>query len=297
MVFVKVTKNKAYFKRFQVKFRRRRQGKTDYYARRRLIHQDKNKYQTPKYRLVTRITSKDIVAQVIYATLEGDRTICAAYSHELTRYGIRVGLTNYSAAYCVGLLVARRLLKKLRLDRRYTGVDECNGKDAEIPEAETGPNAFRAVLDVGLARTVTGVKIFGIMKGAVDGGLDVPHSDKRYFGYDHAKGSYDAEAHRRQIFGHHVANYMRLLEKQDPDKYNKHFSHYIKEGISPDGIEEMYKKAHAAIRSNPDFEKKPTKVYEKQKRFNRKRLNLKQRKHRVQKVMENFRKGLVSTTA
>jgi len=43
MGFVKIVKNKAYFKRFQVKFKRRRECKTDYAARKRLILQDKNK--------------------------------------------------------------------------------------------------------------------------------------------------------------------------------------------------------------------------------------------------------------
>ena len=62
---MKVVKNKAYFKRFQVKFRRRREGKTDYYARKRLIWQDKNKYNTPKYRFVVRFTNKDVVCQVM----------------------------------------------------------------------------------------------------------------------------------------------------------------------------------------------------------------------------------------
>lgn len=38
--------------RFQTKFKRRREGKTDYYARKRLIIQDKDKYNSPKYRLV-----------------------------------------------------------------------------------------------------------------------------------------------------------------------------------------------------------------------------------------------------
>lgn len=37
--------------------------------------------------------------------------VCAAYSHELPRYGIKVGLTNYAAAYCTGLLLARRVNK------------------------------------------------------------------------------------------------------------------------------------------------------------------------------------------
>ncbi len=39
MPFVKVLKNKAYFKRYQTKYRRRREGKTDYRARKRLICQ------------------------------------------------------------------------------------------------------------------------------------------------------------------------------------------------------------------------------------------------------------------
>ena len=130
--FIKVVKNKAYFKRFQVKFRRRREGRTDYYARRRLVVQDKNKYNTPKYRMIVRFTNKDIccqvklfsiadrfvfhdindhsfVVQIAYARIEGDVIVCAAYSHELPNYGIKVGLTNYAAAYCTGLLLARRV--------------------------------------------------------------------------------------------------------------------------------------------------------------------------------------------
>jgi len=58
MGFVKVVKNKPYFKRFQVKYRRRREGKTDYFARKRLIIQNKNKYNTPKYRLIVRLPTK-----------------------------------------------------------------------------------------------------------------------------------------------------------------------------------------------------------------------------------------------
>merc|ERR1712038_886430 len=112
-------KNKAYFKRFQVKYRRRREGKTDYYARRRLVVQEKNKYNTPKYRLIVRFTNKDIICQIAYAKIEGDVIVCSAYSHELPRYGVKVGLTNYAAAYCTGLLLARRLLAKLNLSEIY----------------------------------------------------------------------------------------------------------------------------------------------------------------------------------
>ncbi|KAG2264201.1 hypothetical protein Bca52824_071280 [Brassica carinata] len=84
-VFVKPQKKQAYFKRYQVKFRRRRDGKTDYRARIRLINQDKNKYNTPKYRYVVRFTNKDIIAQIVSATITGDIVLASAYAHELPR--------------------------------------------------------------------------------------------------------------------------------------------------------------------------------------------------------------------
>ena len=85
------------------------EGVTDYFARKRLCVQDKNKYNTPKYRMIVRFTNKDIITQIAYSKIEGDVIICAAYAHELPRYGVKVGLTNYAAAYCTGLLLARRV--------------------------------------------------------------------------------------------------------------------------------------------------------------------------------------------
>lgn len=37
----------------------------------------------------------------------------------------------------------------------------------------------------------------------------------------------------------------------EPEKYQSHFSEYIKRGIDADNIEELYKKVHAAIRADP----------------------------------------------
>merc|ERR1712149_79021 len=150
----KVVKGKAYFKRYQVKFRRRREGKTDYYARKRLVIQDKNKYNSPKYRMIVRFSNTDVTCQIAYARLEGDVVICAAYSHELPRYGVKVGLTNYSAAYCTGLLIGRRILQKFGLDSLYEGQLEVDG-DEFYEEADAEEKAsFRCYLDTGLARRV-----------------------------------------------------------------------------------------------------------------------------------------------
>ncbi|KAA8589241.1 hypothetical protein FQN60_012606, partial [Etheostoma spectabile] len=177
--FVKVVKNKAYFKRYQVKFRRRREGKTDFFARKRLVVQDKNKYNTPKYRMIVRFSNRDICCQIAYAKIEGDMIVCAAYSHELPKYGVSVGLTNYAAAYCTGLLLARRLLNKFGLDKVYEGQVEVTGDEFNVESIDGQPGAFTCYLDAGLARTTTGNKVFGALKGAVDGGLSIPHRSRR----------------------------------------------------------------------------------------------------------------------
>jgi len=287
MGFIKVVKNKQYFKRYQVKFKRRREGKTDFQARKRLIFQDKNKYNTPKYRLIVRLSNRDITCQIAYARIEGDRIVCSAYSHELPRYGVKVGLTNYASAYCTGLLVARRILQKLGLDSLYAGCTDVTGEEFCVEPVEDGPGAFRCYLDVGLSRTTTGARIFGAMKGAVDGGLNIPHSVKRFPGYNVEEKSLDAAVHRQHIFGQHVANYMKELEGEDEEAFKRQFSRYIKFGIRADEIENLYKKAHANIRSDPSLAKKVEKKVNK-KRWNLAKLTLLQRKAGVEKRKEDF---------
>lgn len=292
MGFVKVVKNKQYFKRYQVKFKRRREGKTDYYARKRLVVQDKNKYNTPKYRLIVRLSNKDVTCQVAYSRIEGDHIVCAAYSHELPRYGVKVGLTNYAAAYCTGLLLARRLLQRLGLDSLYSGATEVTGDEYNVEPVDFGPGAFRCYLDVGLARTTTGARVFGAMKGAVDGGLNVPHSIKRFPGYDAEAKKFNAEVHRAHIFGLHVAEYMRSLEADDEDSFKRQFSKYIKLGVNADAIEATYKKAHELIRADPSHKKKEVKKDAgKQKRWNKRKLTLAERKNRIKQKKDRKKRN------
>lgn len=68
-----------------------------------------------------------------------------------------------------------QLLKKLGLDQLYIGCAEVTGEEYNVEAVEDGPAAFRCYLDVGLMRTTTGARVFGAMKGAVDGGLNIPH--------------------------------------------------------------------------------------------------------------------------
>jgi len=292
MPFVKVVKNKSYFKRFQVKFRRRREGKTDYRARKRMVTQAKNKYNTPKYRMIVRLTNTDVICQYAYAKLEGDHIVCAAYSHEVPKYGVKVGLTNYAAAYCTGLLLARRLLRKFKLDDIYKGVEQVTGEYFLQEDEEGKPGTFRGCLDVGLARTTTGARIFAALKGAVDGGLEIPHSEARFPGYRRRKKELNAEVHRHHILGGHVADYMRKLLEEDEEAYKRQFSRYVKEGITADDLEQIYTNAHAAIRKDPEHQKKPPKANVVKKRWNFKRKPLGARKARIAQKKQAVLKSL-----
>jgi len=276
MAFVKVVKNKPYFKRFQVKYRRRREGKTDYYARTRLIIQDKNKYNTPKYRFVVRFSNQNVVCQIVEAKIDGDNTVCSATSAELHRFGLPAALTlkNYAAAYATGLLVARRLLKKLKLDEAYKGKVQVDGESYLVEEnGERRP--FKALLDVGLKRTTTGSRIFAAVKGACDGGLLIPHNERRFPKYDRSENKHDPELLKSFIFGGHVADYMRDLKENDGEMYRAKFALYLKAGIDADKIEGMWKKIHSAIRANPDAVKKEKKLSAAQIKDSKKWANVK----------------------
>merc|ERR1719408_1002337 len=179
--------------------------------------------------------------------------MAAAYAHELPKYGVEVGLTNYAACYCVGLLCARRLLQKLGMDGDYEGQTEVDGEMYEVEE-EGDKKPFTCVLDVGLTRTTTGAKVFGCLKGAADGGLSIPHSEKRFPGYDREGKEFDAETHKKYIFGGHVAEYMELLEEEDPERYQTQFAKFIEKDIEGDSLEEMYQGVHEKIRETPEHE-------------------------------------------
>jgi len=298
MPFTKLVKNSAYYSRYQVKYKRRRSGKTDYYARKRLITQAKNKYNAPKYRLVVRFTNRDIIAQIVTSEINGDKVFCAAYSHELKRYGVEHGLTNWAAAYCTGLLLARRTLSKLKLDEAFAGVEEADGEFKLTEEEEVDGETrrpFKAYLDVGLTRTSTGARVFGAMKGASDGGLHIPHSEKRFPGYDIESKELDAETLRKYIFAGHVAEYMETLADDDEERYKSQFQGYIDDEIEADGLEELYTDAHKQIREDPwkkaddedEGEKKTKEEWKAEsKKYRSQKITLEERRERVAKKIQ-----------
>jgi len=249
------------------------EGKTDYMARRKLTVQDKNKYHSPKYRLVVRFTNKFVICQIVYATVEGDKIMAAANSAELPNFGLKVGLKNYTAAYVTGLLVARRLLKKLGMAEAYAGQAEPDGKVNSIkaafgeatkeqtyfvPALAEDRKPFKCYLDVGIRATTTGARLFGALKGASDGGLDIPHNPKRFPGYMREAKKFDPEDMKDRITGAHIAAYIAFLKEEDQEAYEKIFAKYIELDIDDDNYPDIVSSTCEAIRANPDAAPKST---------------------------------------
>ena len=111
-------------------------------------------------------------------------------------------------------------MTKLGLADKYEGVAEPDGTltMTEALDDEDAPRPFKCYLDVGLKRTSTGSRVFGALKGASDGGIFIPHNDKRFPGYDPESKELDAEVLKKYIFGGHVAEYMESLEEEDDER-------------------------------------------------------------------------------
>lgn len=208
------------------------------------------------------------------------------------------------------MLCARRALTKLGLADKYQGVTEPDGALVltQPIDEEDAPRPFKCYLDVGLKRTTTGARIFGAMKGASDGGIFIPHSEKRFPGYDPESKQLDAEVLKKYIYGGHVAAYMESLEEEDEERYHdsfsavhililsrfkKQFASYLDDGIGSEDIGDIYTKAHAAIREDPTF--KPTEKATDWKAESLKhkvhRLTLEQRREQIAARIEKFKAG------
>jgi large subunit ribosomal protein L5e len=267
-----------------------------------MVLQDKTKFGAPKYRLVVRISNKDITTQIVHAKTAGDDVLASAYSHELKDYGIPVGHTNYAAAYATGLLLARRALTRLGIADKFEGNKDVNGKYTPVRTKKDDQDddesrfPFKAIMDVGLARTTTGARIFGAMKGCIDGGVAVPHRPNRFPGFNKEKDSLDAKVHRDHIFGKHVADYMKEIKEiksQNPDDKITQFDNFAKNKITADNIEAMYKKAHTDIRANPAKKvKKAAKAGAKSKAFNTKKTSTVEKKAAAKKKIATLRERL-----
>ena len=175
---------------YNLPFRRRREGRTDYKSRRRLVISG-----IP--RLVIRPTNKNMTVQLIKAEPAGDDVMVSAQSSELKALGWKAACGNMPAAYLTGLLIGTRAKAK--------GVNN-------------------AILDIGLNARGPGSRIFAVAKGALDGGLTIPIDKKVLPSEDRLRGNHivnysklisaQPEAYKKR-FARYLKNNLKPEELQE----------------------------------------------------------------------------------
>ncbi|MEJ2271356.1 MAG: 50S ribosomal protein L18 [Candidatus Bathyarchaeota archaeon] len=201
--------------RYRVPFRRRKEGKTNYRTRRALVLS-----RVP--RLVVRLTLKHALVQIIEAEAKGDKVAVSAHSRELVnRYGWLSNCGNIPSAYLTGLLCGYKAMTK--------GID-------------------RAFLDVGLHIPSKGTRVFAALKGVLDAGIEVPHSE-------------DIIPDENTVSGNQIADYANQL-LSDPEIYTQKFSKILVTGIHPENLPEHFsvvkQKITSSFEENAKDEKEET---------------------------------------
>ena len=137
--------------------RRRRENRTDYKARRILL-------ESGIPRIVVRRTNKYFILQAVESSEAQDKVVATVTSKELLKFGWDAkaagSLKSIPAGYLTGILMAKKLKK---------------GK---------------YIMDLGMARTLKGSRVFAVVKGLIDGGLDVPADEKVFPSEDRLNGEH-----------------------------------------------------------------------------------------------------------
>ena len=141
---------------YTVKYRRKRDGRTDYKKRLNLL-------KSKKDRLIIRKTNTKIILQIASYNPDGDKVVLSVDSLALKKMGWNYSCKNIPAAYLSGLLLAKRAKEK-----KIKG----------------------AILDLGLKSPLKGSKLFSALKGVIDGGLNVPVGEGIFPSEERIKGGH-----------------------------------------------------------------------------------------------------------
>ena len=178
--------------RYNLAYRRRVSGKTDYAQRKRLV-------VSGLPRLVVRPANKHITVQVVEAKVTGDLVLASAHSSELKKYTWKGAGGNVPAAYLTGRLAAYRAKAK--------GIE-------------------KAILDVGTRPVTTGSRLYAAMSGAVDSGMDIPHGEETILAKERLRGEHIAAygkllSEKPDVYQKRFSTYLK--QKLKPEDVPAHF--------------------------------------------------------------------------
>ena len=138
--------------------RRRLQAKTDYKTRLALL-------KSGKPRLVVRKSNKYITAQIVETDIAQDKVIAGITSRVLLSKGwpkdLSGSLKSKQAAYLTGLILGNLAKDKTK----------------------------SVILDIGMNRNISKSRVYAVLKGAIDSGLDIPHDSEKLISLDELKSN------------------------------------------------------------------------------------------------------------
>ncbi len=141
-----------------VPYRRKLEGKTNYRKRLKLL-------VSAAPRFVVRKTNKHLIVQIVTYAPDGDVVVTTTNSAELKKFGWKYSTSNLPAAYLTGLLAAKKT---------------------------TAKKISHAIVDLGLQVPLKGSRLYSAVKGAQDGGLDIPASEEVFPSEDRIRGKHIA---------------------------------------------------------------------------------------------------------
>jgi len=166
-------------------YRRKREGLTNYKKRMKLLLSNKP-------RLVIRKSLNNIIAQLIEYGEKGDNVIVSAHSSQLKKSGWKYNCGNVPSAYLTGLLLGKKTANK---------------------------KIKTIILDAGMHKPTKGSRIYAVVKGVLDSGVNVLHSE-------------EILPSQERISGKHIEEYAKKL-KDDMTNYKKQFNNYLSSDINP----------------------------------------------------------------
>lgn len=143
-------------KKYVVPHRRKREGRTDYRKRLKFL-------KSGKPRFVVRKSKNNITCQIVEYNPTSDRVLVSVNTKNIQKLGWKGHCGNIPSSYLTGLLCGTLAKNN---------------------------NINMAILDMGLHSSTKGSRLYSALKGALDAGLNIPHSPEALPGDDRISGKH-----------------------------------------------------------------------------------------------------------
>lgn len=178
---------------YTVAFRRKREGRTNYKKRLKILVSNKNRF-------VVRKSLTNLQVSIVKYKPNGDEIMFTIDSKSLTKLGWKGSNGNLPSAYLIGVIAGKKAIEK--------GISE-------------------AILDLGFNTSSKGSRLYAALAGAVDAGLKIPCNPDVFPSKERLAGEHIANyAHslknNKSTYDRQFSNYTK--KGLIPENIVKHFN-------------------------------------------------------------------------